>query len=312
MELRHLRYFLALAEEKHFGRAAERLHMAQPPLSSQIKQLETELGTTLFERTTRRVELTHAGTLLVDRARQILGDVEAARCDVADVGRGAAGVLRAGFSGTATYRLMPEVVRLFQEQLPAVRLQISGEMLTPRMEQGLLENRLDAAVLRPPVQSEEISLDEVEQTRLVVALPRQHRLAHAEDPVSIGEFSGDEVISYPRDSSVASVMTELSRQAGFRPRIVQEATETSTLIALISAGLGIGFLPGSSSLPLHGSIAIRPLAEATTVGLSTAWKAGDDSPLTASFIRLVRQAAGRLHQTDPQPDHPLIHHPEAL
>ncbi len=112
VELRHLRYFVAVAEEKHFGRAADRLHMAQPPLSSQIKQLEAELGTLLLERTTRKVDLTEAGALLLERARQILADVEATTTDVAEVGRGAAGVVRLGFSGTATYRLMPEIVRL--------------------------------------------------------------------------------------------------------------------------------------------------------------------------------------------------------
>lgn len=299
MELRHLRYFLAVAEEKHFGRAADRLHMAQPPLSNQIKQLENELGTTLFERTTRKVELTDAGTLLMDRARQILADVDAAQSDVAEVGRGAAGVLRVGFSGTATYRLMPEIVRISQEQLPNVRVQVSGEMLTPQMELAMLENRLDAAILRPPVQSAEISLDELEQTPLVAALPLDHRLVAAtegDEPISIERLAGEDVVSYPRSSSVASVVTELSRQAGFRPRIVQEATETSTLIALVGAGLGIAYVPGSASLPLHASIATRPLAEEITVGLGVAWKTENTSPLLTSFIRLARQAAENLQE----------------
>lgn len=170
VELRHLRYFLAVAEEKHFGRAADRLHMAQPPLSSQIKQLEAELGTVLLERTTRRVDLTEAGALLMERARQILADVEAAKFDVAEVGRGAAGVLRLGFAGTATYRLMPEIVRTARERLPLVRLQISGEMLTPQMEEALLENRLDIAVLRPPVRSAEIELENIQASDLVLSL----------------------------------------------------------------------------------------------------------------------------------------------
>src|SRR5699024_8337497 len=228
VELRHLRYFLAVAEEKHFGRAADRLHMAQPPLSSQIKQLEAELGTTLLERTTRKVELTDAGALLMKRARQILADVEATKTDVAEVGRGAAGVLRVGFSGTATYRLMPEIVRIARERLPLVRLQISGEMLTPRMEEALLENRLDAAVLRPPVRSAELELDQVQSSRLVVALHRHHELAADSGPINIEELADEHIVSYPPESSVFSVVSELARQAGFRPRIVQEATETST------------------------------------------------------------------------------------
>ena len=300
VELRHLRYFLAVAEEKHFGRAADRLHMAQPPLSSQIKQLETELGTLLLERTTRKVELTDAGALLMKRARQILADVEAAKTDVGEIGRGAAGVLRVGFSGTATYRLMPEIVRVARERFPLVRLQISGEMLTPQMEEGLLENRLDTAILRPPVQSTEISLEEIQQSRLVVALNRQHPLADSSGPLNISELANENIVGYPRGSSVSSVVSELTRQAGFRPHIVQEATETSTLIALVGAGLGVAFVPGSQSLPLNSSIVIRPLADAVTVGLSTAWRAGNDSPLLASFLTLAREAAADLEHRDNQ------------
>lgn len=301
VELRHLRYFLAVAEEKHFGRAADRLHMAQPPLSSQIKQLEAELGTVLLERTTRRVDLTEAGALLMERAQQILADVEAAKFDVAEVGRGAAGVLRLGFAGTATYRLMPEIVRTSRERLPLVRLQISGEMLTPQMEEALLENRLDIAVLRPPVRSAEIELENIQASDLVIALHRQHRLAAEHGPISIEELAAENIVSYPQGSSVASVVAELARRAGFRPRIVQEATETSTLIALVGAGLGIGFLPGSQSLPLNSSIVIRPLAGEVSLGMAIAWKTGNDSPLLASFIQLIRDSAENLENIDQIP-----------
>ncbi|MCU4296173.1 LysR family transcriptional regulator [Brevibacterium permense] len=306
MELRHLRYFLAVAEERHFGRAAERLHIAQPPLSSQIKQLEMELETTLFERTTRKVELTGAGALLMERARQILSDVDAAEFDVAEVGRGAAGVLRVGFSGTATYRLMPEIVRLAQADMPNVRMQISGEMLTPQMESGLLENRLDVAILRPPVQSPELTIDEFERTPLVAVLPREHPLVIStehDQPLSIGQLSECDLVSYPRKSAVASVVWEMCRQSSFRPRIVQEATETSTLIALVSAGLGIALVPGSDALPLHGAIAIRQLSEHVAIGLGTSWRNPTQAllsapkPLLSSFADLVRRAALNLKES---------------
>ena len=122
MDLRQMRYFVAVAEERHFGRAADRLHMAQPPLSQQIKQLETALGTQLLERTTRKVDLTDAGRLMLERARQILADVESLEKDVREVGAGAAGVLRVGFVGSATYRVMPIVVQLARLELPGVRL----------------------------------------------------------------------------------------------------------------------------------------------------------------------------------------------
>lgn len=309
VELRHLRYFLAVAEEKHFGRAADRLHMAQPPLSNQIKQLEAELGTVLFERTTRRVDLTEAGALLMERARQILADVEATEIDVAEVGRGAAGVLRLGFSGTATYRLMPEVVRVARERLPLVRLQIAGEMLTPQMEEALLENRLDIAVLRPPVRSAELELDQIQASRLVVALHRNHALAAEAGPISIDELAEEDIVSYPQSSSVFSVVAELARQAGFRPRIVQEATETSTLIALVGAGLGVGFLPGSQALPLNSSIVIRPLAGDVSLGMATAWKSGNDSALLSSFVQLIREAAENLENLDQQSQEEVLEGP---
>ncbi|GAA4477107.1 LysR family transcriptional regulator [Enteractinococcus fodinae] len=309
VELRHLRYFIAVAEERHFGRAADRLHMAQPPLSNQIKQLEAELGTVLLERTTRRVDLTEAGALLLERARQILADVEATEIDVAEVGRGAAGVLRLGFSGTATYRLMPEIVRVARERLPLVRLQISGEMLTPHMEEALLENRLDIAVLRPPVRSAQLELDQIQASRLVVALHRHHPLAADSGPISIEELAEEDLVSYPQGSSVFSVVAELARQAGFRPRIVQEATETSTLIALVGAGLGVSFLPGSQSLPLNASIVIRPLADDVSLGLATAWKSGNDSPLLTSFIQLIRESAENLENLDQQSQEEVLEGP---
>lgn len=310
IELRHLRYFLAVAEEKHFGRAAARLHMAQPPLSSQIKQLESALGTKLFERTTRKVELTDAGRLLMERARQILADLEAAEFDVAEVGRGAAGVLRVGFSGTATYRLMPEILRLAQSELPNVRLQISGEMLTPQMETALLENRLDVAILRPPVQSTEIAIDEIEQTPLTVVLPLNHRLALSTNPdesLPITSLAGVDLVSYPRTSSVASAVWELCRQAGFRPHIVQEATETSTLIAMAGAGLGVALAPASAALPLHDTIAVRTLTEQVTIGLGVAWRtstlgtAATPPLLLSPFAQLARQAAENLHKSTLRP-----------
>lgn len=291
MELRHLRYFLAVAEERHFGRAAARLHMAQPPLSQQIKALETELGAALFERTTRRVDLTAAGTLLMERARMILADVTAAESDVAEVGRGAAGVLRVGFAGTATYVLMPEIVRLFRSELPDVRLQVVGEMLTPEMEEGLLENRLDAAIVRPPVSSAELEVEPIEDTPLAVAIPLDHPLAQETGPVDTRKLAREDMVSYPRRSAVAGATAEICRRAGFRPRIVQEATETSTLVALVGAGLGVCVLPESTYLPLNSSVVQRRLTPPVTIGLATAYRSDDASPLLSSFIEIADLAA---------------------
>ncbi|WP_413542724.1 LysR substrate-binding domain-containing protein [Citricoccus nitrophenolicus] len=309
VDLRQMRYFVAVAEERHFGRAAERLHMAQPPLSQQIKQLEATLGTRLFERTTRRVDLTDAGQLMLERARQILADVDALTQDVREVGDGAAGVLRVGFVGSATYRVMPALVQLARSELPGVRLHVMGEMLTPQIEQSLLENRLDAAVLRPPVQSSELLLDTLEGDSLVVALPAHHRLATGGGPVHLAELAGEDFVGYPQGSTVATITSEACRGAGFRPRVVQEATETSTLLAFVGAGMGLALVPDGARRAAASPVAYRELVTAPAVGLAVAWKRDSLSALIPAFRSLVHRAVDEVRhgpatpepQNDPTP-----------
>lgn len=291
MDLRQMRYFVAVAEERHFGHAADRLHMAQPPLSQQIKQLETALGTQLLERTTRKVDLTDAGRLMLERARQILADVESLEKDVREVGAGAAGVLRVGFVGSATYRVMPTIVQLARQELPGVRLHVMGEMLTPNIEQGLLENRLDVAVLRPPVQSAELVLDPLEGDSLVVALPATHPRAVGTAPLALAELAGEDFVGYPPASAVATVSFEACRQAGFRPRVVQEATETSTLLAFVGAGMGLALVPdGARRATPAWPVVYRELIDGPEVGLALAWKRGTRSLLIPGFRVLAHRA----------------------
>lgn len=296
MDLRQLRYFVAVAEERHFGRAAERLHMAQPPLSQQIKQIEAELGVQLLERTTRKVDLTDAGRLLLDRARQLLADADDLIQDVREVGQGVAGVLRVGFAGSATYRLMPSIVRLARTELPGVRLHVVGELLTPRMEQALLENRLDVAVLRPPVESTELTLDEVAEDRLLVAIPNAHPLAAESGPLELERLAGEDQVGYPRRSAVSSIVWEACRRAGFRPRIVQEATETSTLLAFVASSMGVALVPDGARPATAARVTYRALADAPAVGLSLAWKAGAKSPLIPAFQSIAHRAAEQVRQ----------------
>lgn len=297
MDLRQMRYFVAVAEERHFGRAAERLHMAQPPLSQQIKQLEASLDTQLLERTTRRVDLTDAGRLMLERARQILADVESLERDVREVGAGAAGVLRVGFVGSATYRVVPAVVQLARREMPGVRLHVMGEMLTPDIEQALLENRLDVAVLRPPVLSAEVALDPLEGDSLVVALPPGHPLAAGEGPVALAELAGEDVVGYPPASAVATVSAEACRRAGFRPRVVQQATETSTLLAFVAAGMGVALVPDGARRAISASpVVYRDLVDGPEVGLAVAWKRGTRSLLIPGFRSLAHHAVAQVRQ----------------
>jgi DNA-binding transcriptional LysR family regulator len=285
METRHLKYFIAVAEERHFGRAAARLHMAQPPLSQQIRQLEEQLGTPLMVRTTRKVELTPAGQVLLDRGRVLLQELQVLESDVQQVGEGATGVLRVGFTGTATYRLMPIIVQAARRTLPGLRITVQGEMLTPQMEAALEEGRLDAALLRPPVHSGAIALKLLEQDQLVAALPADSPLAE-KGTLELAALSEEGFIGYPSYSAVSSTFIDACRKSGFQPRVVQEAKETSTLLSLVASGMGIALVPMTSRMYSFQGVAFRPLRNPPPMDLAVAWNSDKETPLLRAFLNL--------------------------
>lgn len=286
MELRHLRYFVAVAEEKHFSRAATRLHIAQPPLSQQIRQLEDEVGTRLFERTTRRVDLTPAGELMLARALVVLAEVDRMVDDVRTIGDGAAGVVRIGVVGSAAYRLLPEIISTARTRMPGLQLHIQAEKLTPELSEALDAGRIDVAVLRPPVRSPELEVRLLEQDDLMVALSADHPLAAAE-AIPLADLADESFVGYPSSSAVNAATMEATRRAGFRPRVVQEASETSTLLAFVAAGMGIALVPMTQQgFSLQG-VVIRSLAEAPSVDLALAWRRTDESALVRRFVSLV-------------------------
>ncbi|MGY4544313.1 LysR substrate-binding domain-containing protein [Pseudarthrobacter sp. NBSH8] len=300
MEIRQLNYFIAVAEERHFGRAAKRLHMAQPPLSQQIRQLEEQLGVRLLNRTTRRVELTAAGQALLDRGRQIVNAVGTLRADVYQVGQGASGVLRVGFSGSATYGVMPPIVRRAKQVLPGLSLNLHGEMLTPAMEAGLRDGTLDAALLRPPIASQDIEYRIVTREALIVALPSFSALA-LDRPVAVHELQDQEFISYPPESVLYRTTAGLCREAGFQPRITQVISETSTMLSFVAAGSGVAILPASvRALQLEG-VVYRDIEQAPEVELAVAWRREDRSSLLQSFLDVVGAATKDLPNRTPSP-----------
>lgn len=281
-----MNYFIAVAEERHFGRAAKRLHMAQPPLSQQIRQLEQQLGVKLLDRTTRRVDLTAAGQELLDRGRQVLNEMETLKADVFQVGHGATGVLRVGFSGSATYGVMPKIVRHTKQAMPGLSLTLQGEMLTPAMEAGLRDHTLDAAVLRPPVTSTDIDYNVISREKLVVALPSHSPLATGR-PVAAKELLEQPFISYPPLSVMYRIVTDLCRVAGFQPRIGQVAQETSTMLSFVAAGGGVAVVPRAvCSFQLEG-VTYAPLEESPDSELAVAWRRDDRSTLLRNFVNLV-------------------------
>ena len=290
MELRHLRYFAAVAETRHFGKAAERLHMAQPPLSQAIRRLESELGVELFARTTRQVTLTGAGEVFRTDVEHILKAVDEAVTRVGRFAEGVEGVLRVGLTGAASYRQLPALARLLKRELPHVMMEVHTEMLTPAQELGLIERRLDVGVLRPPVRQEGITLRPLADERLVAAVPAEHRLAE-DDVVRIEQLRHEDFIMY--GATLGSVLNDAVVRsclaAGFYPHLAYEITETSAALALVAAGLGVAVLPESiRSAPREG-VVCKDIEDALTVPLVLAWRADDDSPLLRNVLEVLEQ-----------------------
>ncbi|MEU4196377.1 LysR family transcriptional regulator [Kribbella sp. NPDC026611] len=279
MELRHLRYFVAVAEERHFGRAAACLHMAQPPLSQQIRQLESELGLQLLRRTTRRVELTPAGEAYLVRARQIVAAVSSAAGEAQRVAAGLQGRLVIGCVGSATYSLLPQLVRTLREELPDVEVSVQGEMLAPAQVEALLDGRIDLGLLRPPVDEEALSLDVLRADRLIVAVPDAHRLA-ARKRIRLTELADEDFVIHAGGGRSVMHDTVLARcrAAGFEPCVRHEVAETSTLVTFVAAGLGIAIVPAPVAELLVPGVAYRALTGQASVELAAATRADDEAP----------------------------------
>ncbi len=292
MELRHLRYFVAVAEEKHFGRAAERLHIAQPPLSQQIRRFEAELGEPLLYRTTRSVELSPAGTVLLERAREILAAVDAAVEDARRAARGEYGRLAIGFTGSSTYELLPSLAVALRRELPGVVLDLRGELLTPAQVARLVDGALDLGLLRPPVHERDLDVEVLRSEPLIAVLPESHRLAAA-DAVPLDELASEPFVTYP--SHFRSVLHDAVEDAcaahGFKPLAAHEVSETATLVSFVAAGLGVSLVPASvGNMTVRGAI-YRPLADdATRVELAVAWRRDDDRPVLSRALDVIRGA----------------------
>lgn len=298
MELRHLRYFAAVAETCHFGQAAAALHVAQPALSYAIRQLEGELEVTLFTRTTRRVALTAAGEYFRDEVQRILDDVDSAVAGVRRIADGWAGLVRIGVTGTASYSQLPRLARAIKQELPDVALHVEGDLLTPEQCDRLRAGTLDLGLLRPPVVGEEIESRVVDEEPLVVCVPADHRLA-VEPVVSMTDLRNEPFIMYDsRDSAVNQAVQRACREAGFAPRREHDAPGTAVLLSLVSAGLGIAVVPASvRALPLEGLV-MRELADGGAIELALAWRRHSEDPVAMAAAGVIRAAL----ETDAKPD----------
>ena len=266
MELRHLRYFIAVAEELHFGRAAQVLGISQPPLSQQIQALEEELGARLFERTNRRVALSEAGRLFLDEARQVLAQVDKA----ADVARraqlGELGEMKIGFTSSAPFNSsIPQAIFAFRQAFPAVHLNLL-EMSSRDVAEALVEESIEIGVMRPFPLADSLVAVELFREPLVAVIQAEHPLAEgSESGLYIGALADEPFVFFPRSygSGLYAQLLSLARQAGFSPHIAQEAGEAMTIIGLVSAGLGVSVLPASFQHMRIKGVVYRPCSTPT-------------------------------------------------
>ncbi len=289
IELRHLRYFLAVSETLHFSKAAQMLGIAQPPLSQQIKRLEQLLGHRLFDRTTRGVKLTLAGQLLAERARSTIEKVQDDLAQVRRLGRGEEGTLTVGFSGSVMFTDLPAAIGIYRRRYPKVELRLR-EFSTSAQISALLTGTLDLAFLRDGDPTEGIEISTLFEERYVAVLPKAHALARKRS-LRVRDLQREPFILFARrmgplafDRTVACCERE-----GFRPNIVQDAPQWPTLVRLVAAGLGVSLAPACvATVAIPGAIYREVRAPCrTTVDLGI--KAGSSTTLAGNFIRIARE-----------------------
>ncbi len=289
MELRHLRYFLTLAEELHFGRAAERLHIAQPPLSQQIRQLETELGFELFYRTKRKVQLTEAGQVFLEEVQQIFKQLEQAIQVGRQTSRGEMGQLVIGFVSSAPYNILPNILRSFRSSLPEVRLELH-ELTTNEQFRWLRESRIDVGFVRPPIEDDTLNFETIFQEYLIIALPDTHQLANQSD-ICLPWLKNEPFILFPRllAPGLYDLIISLCQQAGFSPNVTQEAIQMHTIVSLVAGGLGIAIVPESLQNLQRTGVVYKVVKEATPkTAIAIIWRKNDTSATVQKFLEIVR------------------------
>lgn len=291
MELRHIAGFVAVAEELHFGRAASRLHMAQPPLSQQIRQLERDLGVQLFERTTRAVRLTSAGQAMLEPAKAVLAHVETAARSAQAGGRGEVGRIVLGFAGAAMQNTLPRLTRAVRLRHPGIELVLRGQTYSGEALSLLAEGHLDLTFLRLPVRRGGVSTRAIEREELVAALPSDHPLAQ-QQRVRLVDLVEEPFVSFPGlgGSAVREALVQACLGAGFSPRIVQEAPDSYTILALVAAGVGVTLTVSSvQHIQVEGLVYRRLLDPVRPMVLALAWRSDNPAPALRSVLAVAEQ-----------------------
>lgn len=287
MELRHLRYFVALAEELSFTRAAQRLHVSQPPLSLQISQLEAELGAQLFTRTSRRVELTRAGHAFLDEARAVLERIESARQRVGAIGQGQAGRIDVGLSGSHFLGPFPQALARYRQSHPGVVVHLH-EIQPSQQLAALRDKRIDVSISRTPVHDDVLTSTLLWPDPVQAALPPGHPLV-ARRTLTLRDLRSEPFVMLRRESSAhAEYLMQCCVQAGFAPRVAQSAVELPAILSLVSVGLGVALVPSSLGGLFGSRVAMRALgARAPRADVHAVQRRDQDVGVVPAFVRVV-------------------------
>jgi DNA-binding transcriptional LysR family regulator len=294
MELRSLRYFVVLAEELHFGRAARRLAITQPPLSIAIRNLENELDVQLLVRDRRRVALTEPGRAFLDQARVVLARASDAIETARAASRGEAGRLAIGFMSASIYTVLPLALREFAASHPGVRLELR-ELTLPQQFAALEKGDIHVGFIRPQPMEAEFSSAILLQEPLVAALPSGHPLTRNRR-VRAKALAREPFVMFQRLPGLVlhDIVLKFCLQQGFSPHVVQEASQTHAVIGLVSAGIGVALVPSSAQEIRLRGVELRPLAERSPqVGTALAWRSNDDSPALRAFIATAKSVVRR-------------------
>jgi DNA-binding transcriptional LysR family regulator len=291
IEIRHLRYFLAVAEELHFGRAAARLQIAQPPLSQQIRKLEDELGVELFHRTSRRVELSEAGRALLPEVRLLFDQVGRATDAAQNADRGTSGHLRIGFVGSAADGPLPRIVGEFRHQHPGVSMTLNELGVDEQLE-ALRAGRLDVGFVRGPLDEHGLNVAEIYHEPLVVVTPERHRFGRRKQ-ISGKDLRGEALVLLSREEvpGLFDQVIAICQQHGFSASVEQQATSIQAVLGLVAAGLGVSVLPRSVESLRRVGVRFLPLRGSRTT-LLIAWRENGRSALLQSFLGQAGAAQG--------------------
>jgi DNA-binding transcriptional LysR family regulator len=296
VELRHLRYFIAVAEELHFGRAADRLHISQPPLSHQIQDLEREMGVELFRRNRRSVTLTEAGRLFLDETRHVLRDAERAVEIARKAAHGEVGRLSIGSGPAPESWILKKVLSVFLARHPEVRIDFHS-LYTQEQVDALGRRQIQVGFPLLPIARRGLVVESIGTEPLVVALPASHRLA-GQSRIPLTELRKEPFVSVSRDvgPSFHDLVFKACNQAGFTPSIAYETGQVLTVLALVAAGLGVSLQPAAveSSSP-DGVVFRRLLPAAPMVEIGMAYRRDDSSPTLSAFLGVVREVARERH-----------------